>query len=161
MHRGLQNLAASRQSQLRLDRSSQSVELCGAVCGAEVQALALSVVPQLHCVSHGAEHQCLALSMVPPLRCAVRNGCHWRCPGCWKYIAQCTVHWAVSHWLCPWYQLSIVLSMELSVKLRHRKWHYLCSWSRGGRSIQILYWTVISSSTMWNTPLQIKILHLK
>lgn len=113
MHRGLQSLPASRQSQLQLDRSSQSVEL----------SAALSVVPQLHCVSRGAERQELALSNAPTLSCVVHMGCHWLCLWCWKSLAplhfplgfvsvavrgaerfllHCTVHLAFILCPCPW-----------------------------------------------------------
>lgn len=101
MHTGLQSLAASRQSQLQPDRSSQSAELSaalsvvpkpgaepspwscprllafsGAVRGAGVQALALSVVPKLQRVKDGPEPS-LELSLVLTLSGAVHKGCQW------------------------------------------------------------------------------------
>lgn len=83
---------ASRRSQPQLDRSSRSVRaLSRTVRGAEVQALALSMLLELHSVSHGPEPQFLALSVVLTLHCAVHEGCHWRCPWCWNYTAHLTV----------------------------------------------------------------------
>lgn len=92
-----QSHTGSRHSQLQHWREQPECRsLNSTVRGAEVQGLALSVVP----IPHNA------------VRWTVTGSVH----GSEAELLQFTLHWAVACWRCLWHQFSMVVSMELPVK---------------------------------------------